>query len=51
LPHAPLPARADVYHRVEFVVTRNHRNRAAGSGCTMRLVLISIHAVQESGEA
>ena len=36
--HAPLPARASADHVVNVVITGNHRNRAAGSGCMARLV-------------
>jgi hypothetical protein len=31
--HAPLPAGAHVDHGVGVVVTKNHRNKAAGRGC------------------
>ena len=31
--HAPLPAGAHVDHGVRVVITGDHRNRAAGSGC------------------
>ena len=43
---APLPAGASDDHRVEVVVTGNHRNWTAGRGCLARLVS---HLCFESG--
>jgi hypothetical protein len=36
--HAPLGASAEVSHGVEVVITGNHVNRTAPSGCVARLV-------------
>jgi hypothetical protein len=38
--HAPLVARASVTHGFGIVVTENHLNKTATSGCVARLVLI-----------
>ena len=44
--HAPLPAAASVDHRVWVVITEDHRKRAAGSGCMMRLVRLFLIAIR-----
>jgi len=36
--HAPLGAGTEVSHRVKVVITGNHVNRTAPSGCVARLV-------------
>jgi hypothetical protein len=47
--HAPLPAAAHVDHGVGVEITQNHRNRAAGSGCMARLVLLEKLLSLDSG--
>jgi len=41
--HAPLGARAEVSHGVKVVITVNHVNRTAPSGCVARLVLQRVY--------
>jgi hypothetical protein len=41
--HAPLVARASVTHVFRVVVTENHLNRTATSGCVARLVVLLIY--------
>jgi len=38
--HPPLGARAKVNHGVEFIATRNHRNKTAPSGWMMLVLLL-----------